>query len=264
MKNTGLIQLVTGLIIGIGLLNTSLQAETGPLGFGDSEFKQELETDRPDFTEGTQTIDPGHFQLESGYTYYDDSRDAHTLPEFLLRSGMMEDLELRVSWLGYVFENHANGTSDMSLGFKHRIYQEDGMPTVSYIFELGLPVGSDNQSAEEVEPALKVLWSYDASDLIGFSGNLNIASRNGDIERFTESSASFSTAVSLTDTLGMYTEYFGIYPAGGARGELDEHYINAGLTLATSVNSQLDVRTGFGLNSDAADMFSGIGFTFRI
>ena len=62
-----------------------------------------METDRPDFSEGTQTVSPGHFQLEAGYLFvFDDENEAqrkqHTIPQILLRAGIIEDLELRLAW----------------------------------------------------------------------------------------------------------------------------------------------------------------------
>ncbi|MCH8913289.1 MAG: hypothetical protein IIA33_06935, partial [Planctomycetes bacterium] len=63
-------------------------------------------TDRPDFTESTDAVPRGHFQLEMGYTFtYDrektDRVRDHTAPEFLLRVGLFDDFELRLGWAGY-------------------------------------------------------------------------------------------------------------------------------------------------------------------
>ena len=65
-----------------------------------------LITDRPDFTESTDAIPAGHFQLEAGYTFtYDrehtDRVRDHAAPEFLLRIGVIDDVELRLGWQGY-------------------------------------------------------------------------------------------------------------------------------------------------------------------
>ncbi len=247
-------------------------SESGPLGFGDADFKSEMATDRPDFTEGTQIIDAGHFQIESGYTYYYDantdgqSSELHVLPEFLLRIGIMEDIEFRFNMPGYIFEEqNKNGLSDFSSGYKHSLFEQgDVLPEISYIAELGLPTGSDNQGTDGLEPALKILWAYQLNEHYSIAGNINFASRHGQDERFIESAASLSSAYAINEKLGVYSEYFGIYPEGGTKNEFDQHYLNGGFTYGLNDNLQLDIRSGFGLNSSAADFFSGIGLSYRI
>ena len=116
-------------------------ADTGPLGFGDALFDQEMETDRPDFTEGTQAVQSGHFQLELGYSFVRDSdsdTEEHAAPESLLRIGLMSDLELRLAWDGYrnleVDDSTTDGVGDMSVGFKYRFTdQTDSLPALGLI-----------------------------------------------------------------------------------------------------------------------------------
>ena len=61
----------------------------GVLAAGADEPSGALESDRPDFTEGTCTIKPGRVQLESGYTYTREgsAKESHVFPELLLRAG---------------------------------------------------------------------------------------------------------------------------------------------------------------------------------
>lgn len=260
---------------------TFSQEQTGPLGYGKPQFTQEMQTDRPDFTEGVQAIDPGHFQLESGYTYvYDKAdgleNDTHGLPEMLLRFGLVEDYELRVAWAGYILSEtrdalsadnfqRSSGVSDMSLGYKHRLMSQGSeIFDLSYILELGIPVGSDVYSSDAVEPAGKILWSYALDERHAIAGNLNLANREGDNERFWESAASFTLGRDLSEDWGVYAEYFGIFSEANSVQAGSENYVNGGFTFAATDNLQLDVRSGFGLNSDAANFFSGVGLSWRI
>ncbi|MCO6430903.1 MAG: transporter [Deltaproteobacteria bacterium] len=264
----------TFILCGLLSLNlpAALHAESGPLGWGDPEIKQEMETDRPDFTEGTQPISPGHLQIETGYTYtYDGGGgqrlEEHTLPELLARIGAFEELELRIAWAGYISQQHGaideSGVSDFSLGFKHRVLnQDDWMPDLSYIGELSIPAGSSGLTSGAVEPAFKLLWAY-GLDRYSVAGNLNLAALQGEDERYLEVSSSLAFGADLTQHFGTYVEYFGLYPAEQVVEE-DEHYLNGGFTWSVSPDFQLDLRTGFGLNGDAIDLFTGAGFAARI
>jgi len=256
-------------------------AETGPLGWGEAELTQSMETDRPDFTEGTQTVQSGHAQLEVGYTYIYDDEDSvkvesHSVPETLLRIGLMTDLELRLAWGGYAFEetqidtpagrqeSDIDGATDISVGFKHFMYDQDGwLPNLSLILELGLPVGSDEFTADDVESAGKILWAYDVNDETGVAGNLNLASVEGEVERYIEVSSSLALAHSITDEVGVYVEYYGFYPAESIEPETTENYVNGGFTYGVTENLQLDIRAGFGINKAADDFFTGVGVSFR-
>jgi Putative MetA-pathway of phenol degradation len=73
---------------------------------------------------------------------------------------------------------------------------------------------------------------------------------------------SWTVGYGLTEKLGGYTEYFGIYPAG-ADAARTQHYFNGGFTYSLTNNFQWDIRGGRGLNNAAADYFVGTGLVLR-
>ncbi len=243
----------------------------------------ELVTDRPDFTESTQTVPRGRGQLELGYTYTYDSGGGvrtqdHTWPEALLRLGLADGVELRLAWPGWSHteemykeriddrwtrvENRTDGCNDTNIGLKfHLREQQDLLPDMGIIVEMSLPSGAGDQSSGDVDPALKWLWSYDLTDRLAIAGNVNLAVPTSEQGRFFQTSASLSVATALTDRLGSYIEYFGFYPAD--RGNADSHYLNGGFTYLITNNLQADVRVGIGLNEEADDLFSGVGLSWR-
>ena len=261
------------------LLNCPIAlADSGPLGFGTSEFSQEMETDRPDFTEGAQTVQAGHLQIESGYTFvYDDEDgvevDDHTLPELLFRAGISDNLELRLAWEGWSstkvkadgFSERSEGLTDTSIGFKHSlIEQNESLPALSYILELGLPTGAERKTADEVEPALVIIWAKDLNDSYSLGGNINFAwPIDSEDDRYFEAASSLALGMDLGNSFGTYLEYFGFYPNDSADEE-STHYASSGITYSCSKNSQLDFRVGVGINDDAADFFTGVGYSIRI
>ncbi len=243
-----------------------------------------LVTDRPDFTESTDAVPRGHFQLESGYTFtYDREREDrlhdHTAPELLLRIGLVDNLELRLGWTGYSWtqeqfetgtragrdvrrEDWSQGANDLSFGLKVKFCEQDGLrPHLGAIMQITTPSGSPSISSGDVDPEVKLLWAYDLTDRLAVAGNINLGVPTEDGHRFVQSSASISLAMALTERIGLYTEYFGFYPNAD---EADAaHYANGGLTFLITDNFQIDVRAGVGLNEEADDFFTGIGFAWR-
>jgi len=246
-------------------------AETGPLGFGKAEFSEGMETDRPDFTEGTLTVEPGHLQLEIGYSFtYDDDVDSeeHGVPESLLRVGLLENLELRLVWDGYRFldvgDSSSDGAGDISVGFKNRIApQSEYLPAISTILEVGIPTGSREFTSDDSVPAVKLLLAYEFESF-ALASNVNFASPVEGGERFFETSASLTAAVGITDKVGTYLEYFGFYPNSDAPSSKGTNFLNAGFTYGVNESLQFDILIGFGLNNEAEDFFTGAGVSYRL
>ena len=243
-----------------------------------------LVTDRPDFTESTVTVPDGRIQLEAGYTYTYDSGDGvrtqdHTYPEILLRVGLREDVELRLEWTGWshveeVFRerndagrrvkvrDRNDGGNDMNIGLKFHLIDQDGwVPDFGIIVDADVPTGANGQTSGDVDPAVKLLWAYDLTDKLALAGNVNFAAPTSDTGRFFQASSSLSLAAGITERLGGYVEYFGFYP--GERGQGDTHFVNGGFTYLITNNFQVDIRVGMGLNDEADDLFTGLGFAWR-
>jgi len=257
---------------------------TSIFGLDAAPIDEPLITDRPDFTESTEAVPWGRFQLEAGYTFTYDREGSnrlrdHTLPEFLLRVGIVEDFELRLGWAGYSFtEEHfaeqtaggrtvgrddwSQGANDFEVGFKLKIAEQDGiLPHLAILGGMSVPTGSANVSSGDVEPSLGLLWAYDLTDEIALAGQGIIATPTEDGDRFVQSAASVSLGVALTERWGAYVEYFGFYP--NADNSDSAHTINGGVTYLVDNNFQIDLRAGFGLNEEADDFFTGVGFAWR-
>lgn len=267
---------------------TSSPAETSPtvnvLGLDAEPLTEPMVTDRPDFTESTAVVPFGHLQLETGYTYtYDDEGGRRvsdqTFPEALLRIGIVKKWELRLGWTGWSLtedlfmekndsgrpvhrEIHDDAGTDMIIGFKRHLLAQEGIrPDLGVIGELSLPTGSDSKSSGDVDPQIKILWSYELPADFALSGNLNLGVPTSGDHRFFQTSASVSLGYSLTDWMGAYVEYFGFYP--NDRWTDCAHTANGGLTFLITDNLQFDVRTGVGLNEEADDFFTGAGLSIR-
>lgn len=272
---------ITVLAMATGLFPLSAGAEPTAR----DPMSEPLVTDRPDFTESTEAVPTGHFQLELGYTFtYDreghERTRSHTAPELLVRVGVFENFEVRIGWEGYTYTEESfrikqdngrslrvhdwsQGANDLTFGVKYKIAEQSGWrPHFGLIAEISAPSGSPGISAGDVEPGLVALWAYDVSEGTAVAGNVGFfGPPDDDRDRFFQTTASISVAHALTDRLGVYAEYFGLYP--NERDSDCAHFVNGGFTFLVHNNLQFDWRIGAGLNEEADDFFTGVGLAWR-
>lgn len=247
-----------GLAIGAGL--TPAAAQNGP-----------LVSDRPDFTESTGTIAPGHVQLEAGVTRQETGEiDALSAGEILVRIGLGERLEARLgagSWTQIdVPGDQIDGYEDPSVGLKVRLTppvddRPPGYPAVSFILGTSVPVGSPQLTSDAWEPEARFAFDWILTERFTLASNLGVASLSADGERFEQLLASLTVGIAATDRLGVFVETYG-FSEEEPRGDATR-YANTGVTFAVTDDLQLDARIGFGLNDPSPERFVGVGMAAR-
>jgi hypothetical protein len=230
-----------------------------------------LVTDRPDFTESTETVKLGRLQLEGGYTFTRVSNNKeHTLGELLLRVGAWQRLELRIGINSYALmrspSGNASGFHDVLLGVKAKLVQGSerfglNRPNVAVIVATTLPTGSDAFRETQLQPEVRIALGLDLSTRLALASNLNYAYASEEAERFSQFSGSISFGYTLTERSGTYLEYFSFVPS--IKEGPNSKHLNAGLTYLVNYNYQLDVRVGIGLNGETPDYFFGFGASWR-
>lgn len=230
-----------------------------------------LVTDRPDFTESTETVKLGRFQLEGGYTFTRiDNNKEHTLGELLLRIGAGQRLELRIGISSYALTRSPSGNSsgfhDGLIGVKVKLVEGSGQfgldrPDVALIVATTLPTGSDAFHEKKLQPEAIIAFGWDLSKPLALASNLNYAYATEGGKRFDQFSGSISFGYSLTERVGSYLEYFSFIPS--SKDGPNSKHINSGLTYLVNYNYQLDVRVGIGLNEETPDYFFGFGASWR-
>jgi len=251
-----------------------------------------LVPDRPGFSDCTGIVAQGHVQIEGGYTITYDREDRspwagrgpgrriqdHTFPEFSLRTGFTDDLELRVKWAGgySITETLTTGTTragrrvgqettdhgarDLSLGFKYLLIDSDRFD-LAVIPQMTVPSGSASKTSGDVDPSLELAWSYALTPKWSVYG-IVVGGAVSDLDgHFGQAAASLATFYQWTDRVGLFAEYFGIYP--NSPDSDCAHNVDGGFTVLIDKNMQLDFRVGMGLNEEAPDVFAGAGFAIR-
>lgn len=225
-----------------------------------------LITDRPDFTESAVTVPHQATQVEMGATYaWEGGVTSVSSGETLIRRGLTPRVELRVTTASYAFERagalSTRGFEDAGIGFKFALHDagegRSVIPTVGLIAGTSLPSGSSAFRSARALPEAKLLTSWTLSDRVGFAANLNWARAEAGPSAHDEYSGSGSFALSLSDRVGAYAEYFafGERIAGWQRRE----YANGGVTYLITPAFQLDVRAGVRLDGRTDGAFYGVG-----
>ncbi len=249
-----------------------------PDAAGGPDLEAPLVTDRPDFTEASSTVGVGVWQVEFGYTYsYDNSADGsvrgQSMGEPLLRYGLSEDwLEFRIA-LFPVNErvraagasDSTAGTEDLYLGFKLSLTPQAGyLPEMAIVPQMTVPTESRYFTNDEVLPGVNWIYSWDLNDTFATAGSTQFNRAIDEVtgNTYTEWAQSWTLATSLSDELGMYTEWFAFFPNGADTARV-QHYFNGGFTFLLSDDIQFDIRAGVGLNDAADDYFVGTGLSIR-
>lgn len=249
-------------LLALGLLfSASAVAQEGWSGLDDA-----LVTDRPDFTESTSTLPPGHFQIEGGATVSRvEDVDSTSFGELLVRIGTGERWETRLT-AGYArvetpFDEFS-GLEDPSVGFKVRFTDDPGelgpgQPAAALIVATSIPAGDEELTDDEWVPEAKLALAWELTSRLGLSSNLNYAYLVDGDERLHQLGATLSGSLSLTDRLGAYLEWFGFNEE--TKDGPSTHYVNGGVTFRINSDLQVDARVGTGLNDADPDWFVGVG-----
>ncbi|HEX6589769.1 MAG TPA: transporter [Longimicrobiales bacterium] len=237
---------------------------------GAAPLSAQMETDRPDFTEGTATVPDGRIQLEAGYTYATAGElTGHQIGEALVRFGLIPGLELRAELPSFqsvsgdfgLFEIEESGWSDAGVGMKLGLYEAglaEGLPSVSLLLGTSLPTGDDDFGADGWEPEAILALGWQFTPGLGLGANVGYAQREpvGE-ERHDEWVTSVALELPVTSSVGAFVEYFAIRPDTDF--DEDADYVDGGLTFLLSPTFQLDGRIGYNLDGDADEMFFGVG-----
>jgi len=211
---------------------------------------QPIETDRPDFTESTETVPAGRLQLEAGTSA---ARLAGTTsvsgPELLVRAGVLPRLELRVELPDYINAG-ASGFSDAAAGGKVRIGPFGGWGLAA-IAMVTLPVGDSVFSSGHVDPSLTATASRNVGR---FSLGLQAGAARLPGESRTELATTLVVGTDLSDGVGSFVEF----AAGDIAGDPSVVF-HHGYTISLRDALQLDIHAGAGLAGDAPAWLIGAG-----
>jgi len=229
-------------------------------------FSQEMETDRPDQTEGSSSVPGGSLQIETGtlfefFSEEDISARVIAVPTTLLRYGVVKGFELRLTNQFESFKSqddsvNISGIGDMEFGFKVEILAKEDINTkIAFLSHVLIPTGSKEVTIDRYGTINKLAVSHDLGKNLGLGYNLGynyFGEGNGML------TYSLVLGIGVGEKAGIYVEPY------GDLFDMKTHYasFDAGVTYLIADNFQLDMSFGTGINHTMN--FISFGFSWRI
>lgn len=232
----------------------------------DTLAAESIQPDRPGFSTGTYTVEPGLAHLEFGFQsdYSNNASDADgfTTPLLNFRVGLTSSTELNILWDGWSRERmggaSSTSSSDMMIGVKHRLITEEKY-NVSLLSFISLPTGSTEDSGS-FSPFLGLLWDYEINSNISAFGTLQFTSFVEDGTRSTNFQPAIGLSFSHTEKLSTYIEYYRDMSLNLSTTDID--MFDAGIAYLLTKDIQIDVNLGVSIDGDSSD-FIGAGLAIR-
>lgn len=211
-----------------------------------AEDTSPIVTDRPSASAASLVVPAAYVQVETGYTYIRDKADgvkttSQGFPETVVRIGLLPRAELRLGVQGHIWQTtepgqHTSGFGDGEVGTKLSLWNEDGIrPQTALIAGVTLPFGEKPISSERVNPFIKGIFSHTLTERLQLLYNLGVGweteeQASGRFDTFASFRYTMLAGFSLTNSLGLYGEFFGNTPS--TKAEMPTHLM-VGLPISS-------------------------------
>jgi hypothetical protein len=222
----------------------------------------ELTVDRPGIAESPFTVEPGTFQFETGFEYYNRANgEVIFLPTMLFRTGLSNSAELRITerqTIDKTGEEAISGLSPLYVGVKvHIVKQKKWIPETDILTNLVIPLGSGRLQPNGLGHELLLLFQHDITEK--FAINYNIGYLWFNIEQGEIFTGAFCINYLPTRRVGLFVEYFTLSTSWPG-----EHGADGGMTFLLSPHLQLDLSGGISWQDRETNYFLSTGFSFRL
>ncbi len=221
--------------------------------------------DRPGFTNGSDVVPKGRVQVEGGVTrnvYSAASGAGHATdgPETLIRTGLNDKTELRITLPNYIWPSGTSGFSDGALGIRYKFSQsKDGNTKFAFTPTFSVPIRSAVTTSGHVDPSLLLSGQTTSGARWGISSNLILSYPTQNGGRLANYTATAQVTYALSGTLAVFGDVYD----NAVSGSLPTPIADAGFTYRVANNAQLDIETGRGLGGMAPTQFYGGGVAVR-
>ena len=229
-------------------------------------FAADFEFDRPGEGLSTGITPVGNVAWEQGlptarYSKSGDQTATTLSADMLLRTGLSDDLELRLGWAGPTWTQvksngqteEDDGLGDVSIGLKKAIDLDDDKLSMALLAEAIIATGSAGFTNEEDIYSLGSVVSYQYNDLVSTALTMRYEWQDSNWAV----SAIPSLGYRITDRWSGYSEL--IYRKAES---VDNQYaLGTGVMYALNDRVQLDANVGLDLDGADRSYFSGLGFS---
>ena len=206
---------------------------------------ENINTDRPDQSEGVYTLPKGQFQIENGYVFSKEDSSAN----LMLRYGLITNTEIRLEG---DFDLRTPDFSSTTFSVKQRLYESEQR----YIPSVGL-IGYGQYSKTDAKT-----YTFDACLAFesSLTDQLSLAYGTRSSGQFENLDVTAQINYAPNNKLWGFVEYYASY--NGTRAP--EHNINAGFAYLLTPTLQLDISSGRTLWQDEPQYFIGAGLGLLI
>ncbi|AUC06340.1 MAG: hypothetical protein ACD_6C00661G0002 [uncultured bacterium] len=229
-------------------------------------FAADFEFDRPGEGLSTGITPVGNVAWEQGlptarYSKSGDQTATTLSADMLLRTGLSDDLELRLGWAGPTWTQvksngqteEDDGLGDVSIGLKKAIDLDDDKLSMALLAEAIIATGNAGFTNEEDIYSLGSVVSYQYNDLVSTALTMRYEWQDSNWAV----SAIPSLGYRITDRWSGYSEL--IYRKAES---VDNQYaLGTGVMYALNDRVQLDANVGVDLDGADRSYFSGLGFS---
>lgn len=229
-------------------------------------FAADFEFDRPGEGLSTGITPVGNVAWEQGlptarYSKSGDQTATTLCADMLLRTGLSDDLELRLGWAGPTWTQvksngqteEDDGLGDVSIGLKKAIDLDDDKLSMALLAEAIIATGNAGFTNEEDIYSLGSVVSYQYNDLVSTALTMRYEWQDSNWAV----SAIPSLGYRITDRWSGYSEL--IYRKAES---VDNQYaLGTGVMYALNDRVQLDANVGVDLDGADRSYFSGLGFS---
>ncbi|QXX85902.1 transporter [Acinetobacter lwoffii] len=229
-------------------------------------FAADFEFDRPGEGLSTGITPVGNVAWEQGlptarYSKSGDQTATTLSADMLLRTGLSDDLELRLGWAGPTWiqvksngqTEEDDGLGDVSIGLKKAIDLDDDKLSMALLAEAIIATGNAGFTNEEDIYSLGSVVSYQYNDLVSTALTMRYEWQDSNWAV----SAIPSLGYRITDRWSGYSEL--IYRK--AESVDNEYALGTGVMYALNDRVQLDANVGVDLDGADRSYFSGLGFS---
>jgi len=212
--------------------------------------------------------------VESAYSFIDnrDVPDSHIYPELITRIGLTKRLELRLGWNyeaggggdvssadagGDLEEPGVNEEAQLLYGFKYALTEQaDWLPASALVLQGTTPTAGPENASRFL---LGYVFGWTIIDDWKLDSSLRYGTAVEEADHFNQWAPSIVLKVPVTKRVNVHGEYFGIF-TDGRENNTNSQYFSPGVHYLLTPNCEIGVRVGWGLNHDAAESFSNVGF----
>lgn len=237
--------------------------------FAAADDEEPISPERPGFTNGTDTVAPGHLQLEWGVVTarQDADRQTEAGDGAQLRVPLSERAEARLGLQSYVWERaggeRQSGLGDLSVSFKYRFVDDarGRHPSAAIIAGVELKTGSAAEREDDYQPSAALELTQQIGDRFSIDADVvyNGIRQNG--LRYDEWAGGLCLNYQFTRRVGGFLETYRVSDLG--QGKANAQYVDGGVTYLLDRDTQVDFNAGVGANGIKNDYFVGAGVARR-